>query len=336
VGYQLDSKHTSIVFCVFPKHLLHMHTCHDNMVELKFWQGVESNEYWYNRVNKIGDGGNSVNYRVVRSIENVDGDLANGAGVSYAVKIFDETVDSDSSRLDGFYEERDFLRETDHPSILSCHDYGVWNGHPFYVSDHMSKSMRNVIRGEEISFRKKVEFAVQLLSAVAHLANSEPPIVHRDIKPSNRLIKADSCVLADFGAMKFLDDEHSEVEQEREVSESAYPYYYRTPDIIRYERDGTELTPKSDVFQLGLVLAELFTGRNPEKPPDTNEEYPSVELEELRYIHGTNGGQVADLLNQMLSVDPADRPPASEIIIPWRELLENTTRQELELNGRVL
>lgn len=306
------------------------------MVELDFWQGIQSDKYWYNRVDKIGDGGNSVTYRAVRSVETVDGGLANGAGVSYAVKIFNRTEDSGSPRLEGFYAERDFLDSTDHPSILSCHDFDVWNGYPFYVSEYMPKSLHNVIRGEPISFRKKVEYATQLLSALAHLANSDPPVVHRDIKPSNVLIKADSCVLADFGAMKFLGDDSPESEAERNNSEPAYPYYYRTPDIINYEQDEGDLTPKSDVFQLGLVLVELFTGRNPEKTPDPEEDHPPVELEELKFIHGTRGGEVSDLLDQMLIMEPSDRPSAEDLIGEWRKLLEDTTRQELELNGRIL
>jgi serine/threonine-protein kinase len=304
------------------------------MVELDFWQGVQSEDYWYNAIEKLGDGGNAVTYRAVRSVDTVDGDFANGAGVSYAVKLFDQTTDSGSERLEGFYEERDFLKETDHPSILSCHDSGEWNDHPFYVSDYMPRDLSNVIRGEPISFRKKVEYATQLLSALTYLANSDPPVVHRDIKPSNVLIKADSCVLADFGAMKFLGQDSSGTDTERERSEPAYPYYYRTPDIMSYERGEGELTSKSDVFQLGLILAELFTGRNPERTPD--EEHPSVELEELNFIHGTRGGDVADLLDQMLTMDPSDRPDAEDLIRDWRQLLEQTTRQELELNGQVL
>jgi serine/threonine-protein kinase len=103
-----------------------------------------------------------------------------------------------------------------------------------------------------------------LLSALRYLASSRPPVVHRDVKPQNIFIKGRSCVLGDFGLMKVLNgSEEMDREVFRESTGPGMPYYYRTPDLIAYAKGEANITPKSDVFQLGLVAAELFTGWNP-------------------------------------------------------------------------
>jgi hypothetical protein len=70
-------------------------------------------------------------------------------------------------------------------------------------------------------------------------------------------------VLGDFGLMKLMDGQG---EEDRDVFKESVglgmPFFYRTPDLISYAKNEADISPKSDVFQLGLVLTELFTSRN--------------------------------------------------------------------------
>ena len=59
------------------------------------------------------------------------------------------------------------------------------------------------------------------------------------------------------------------------------PRNYRTPDLVSYFKYGTAPSPRSDVFQLGLVLCELFTGMNPQKPMVANDHAAEIELSPL-------------------------------------------------------
>jgi serine/threonine protein kinase len=90
------------------------------------------------------------------------------------------------------------------------------------------------------------------------------PVVHRDIKPKNIFLKGQSFVLGDFGLIKLLNG-HDEADHNifKESVGFGMPYFYRTPDLIAYGKRESGITTKSDVFQLGLVAIELFTGRNP-------------------------------------------------------------------------
>jgi serine/threonine protein kinase len=79
-------------------------------------------------------------------------------------------------------------------------------------------------------------------------------IVHCDVKPDNIYVDGLKCVLADFGLSISIDSESKTLELPS-------LHRYRSPDIVEFIRNGTPLSSKSDVFQLGLVLAELFTGK---------------------------------------------------------------------------
>ena len=111
------------------------------------------------------------------------------------------------------------------------------------------------------------------------------------------------------------------------------PFFYRTPDLVAYLRREAPLTTKSDVFQLGLVLTELFTGRNPERRADGFD--AAIELDPVSRIGGALGAGIAGLLKRMLFLNPAERPPAAELLDPWQGVFEGAIERASELEGRV-
>lgn len=127
---------------------------------------------------------------------------------------------------------------------------------------------------EMLFFSEKVLYACQLLSALQLLQNRN--IIHRDIKPNNIFVNGSNAVLGDFGLIKALDINeqlNEQVDDDIEmINETAFhtaegyvamPYFYRTPELVAYANKRDVLHIESDVFQLGLVLTELFTGENP-------------------------------------------------------------------------
>lgn len=149
----------------------------------------------------------------------------------------------------------------------------------------------------------------------------------------NVSIAGKRCLLGDFGLMTLRD---RAVQFDRgKMSDSQnpqLPYYFRTPDLVRFERAGTPLTAASDVYQLGLVAACLFTGKNPCIPsPDP---LANVELEPLGYIPGVQGKGISMLIRRMLEFEPEKRPTARSLIDPWREVFWESAKLLIDVNGK--
>jgi serine/threonine protein kinase len=113
------------------------------------------------------------------------------------------------------------------------------------------------------------------------------------------------------------------------------PRFYRTPDLVDYFQGGPPPTPKSDVFQLGLVLAELFTGVNPQAPFEGDFAAP-VRLNPLGYVPGGMGRMIKSAIEPMLNFDREARPSATDLLDRWQELFLEAAKRSHALEGRVL
>lgn len=296
--------------------------------DLDFEKSIESNSgAWYKNIQKLGVGGNSVTFLVTATDGAHKGNL-------FALKVFRKL--SKPERRKKFLREVDFLEETEHPAILRVFDSGTYYDNPFVVAEYLPFTLRERMKLGDLTTPKKLSFVIQLLSALAHIHSLETPVVHRDIRPSNIFIKGGSCVLGDFGLMKFVDgEEETDKDIFKESLGPGMPWYYRSPDLIEYANDRAPITTKSDVFQLGLVVAELFTERNPAVAPNDNKFEP-MEMDKVSRIQGKLGGSIATLINQMLTIDPSERPKAVQLMDSWQANFFDAARHIHELEGEVL
>jgi serine/threonine protein kinase len=190
--------------------------------------------------------------------------------------------------------------------------------YPFVIVDYLPQTLDRLISATTTT-AERVSYTLQLLSALAYLDHHNPPVVHRDVKPKNIFVKGRSCVLGDFGLMKFLnEDDGIDREIYREAVGPGMPYSHRSPDLVAYAKGEAELTTKSDVFQLGLVVAEMFTGMNPSEPPKSILDPVVLRQLEQPNISGPLGLAIHKLIEQMLIFD---EQKLSRIMIyhPFRE-----------------
>jgi len=286
-----------------------------------------SNKIWYRCIQTLGAGGNAVTFLVLCT-------SGPHTGALFALKVFRRLSAPD--RREKFLQETNLLFELNHPCILRVFDEGVFytpaGDYPFTVVDYLPNTLQQLLQ-RDIPLIEKLAFSLQLLSALAYLAEHNPQIIHRDIKPANIFIKGRSCVLGDFGLMKVVD---GNVEADREVLKESIgpgmPFYYRTPDLVAYAKNEKNITVKSDVFQLGLVLAQLFTGWNPCKR--AADHLAQVEVEQVENIPGKLGGSIWTTLNRMLTFDPDKRPTAANLLGLWQANFFDAALHQHELEGQ--
>lgn len=295
--------------------------------KLSRWKSVKcDNDHWYSAIELLGTGGNAATFLAYSTTAPRKGQLV-------AIKVFRRL--SKPERKQTFLAETEFLKTCNHPAILRIYDQGTYyDNNPFLVAEYLPSTLRTAMR-RKIPMIEKIVYAMHLLSALDYLNTLDVPVVHRDVKPENIFLRGGSCVLGDFGLMKRLD---GQFEQDREILKESVgpgmPWFYRSPDLVAYLNGELELTTKSDVFQLGLVLAELFTGRNPFRP--TANFTDPIELEPLRAIHGRMRDEMSRLISRMLVFNPAKRPTARQLLNGWERVFREVVSDLHNIEGRAI
>ena len=285
----------------------------------------------YRTIQRLGAGGNAVTYLMVA----LDGP---NKGVPFAVKLFKNL--SAPERRDQFLDEIELLGSLQHPSIMRTYDWGFFTSgaeetkQPYVVAEYLPQTLRSALRSNSLSMTEKLSITLQLLSALAYLSERTPQIVHRDIKPANIFLKGKSCVLGDFGLAKVLDGS-AEIDRDifKESAGVGMPFQYRTPDLVNYANNESDLTIQSDVFQLGLVLAELFTGNNPSKK--SKKLLEPVSLNKIGTIRGAGSSDISTLLTRMLEFDPSKRDEIQMFADPFLKIFHDVSQKTMEIEGRI-
>ena len=120
-------------------------------------------------------------------------------------------------------------------------------------------SLKAAIQEEPFDLRTAAQLLDQLASALALAHRNE--VIHRDIKPNNILLDEDgNAYLADFGIAKVLDDLQGDPTKSGVIGSLDYI----SPEQARSE----PVTPRTDIYSMGVVLYETLTGQHPF--PDTS------------------------------------------------------------------
>lgn len=283
-------------------------------------------------IDRLGSGGNSSVYMV----QCVTGPHR---GLLFAAKLFTRADKDD--RLERFRVELDFLKNPQHPAVMRVHydgthpfveEGGEVRQLPFYIAEYLPKTLRDGMRSGLLMV-DKVTIAMQLLSALAYLSDNDPVIVHRDIKPENIFVKGRSAVLGDFGLLKAVGvGEGGEFSIGSLSNGIRHPRLYPSPELIEYSKGRVaDISAKSDVFQLGLVFAEMFCGVS---PLVDRKVFDQIELAELDGVPGSQGELIRTNIRRMLTIDVGARPSASDLFDPWDGVFMSVLDDARKLEGR--
>jgi eukaryotic-like serine/threonine-protein kinase len=228
------------------------------------------------------------------------------AGREVAVKLLRLELGSDMRARGRFESEARFAAELRHPGIARAFDYGEQDGRTFLVMELVAGEPLDEILARDggLPLEAVLDLIVQAGRAltVAHQAG----IVHRDVKPANLMVSPDGVLkITDFGIARRL-----AAASQTQTGMVMGTAHYISPE----QAQGHELSPKADLYSLGVVAYECLTGAPPFDGPTPVE----VALKHVRDAPAELPGRVPaaarELIMEMLAKDPPERPANADMV----------------------
>jgi predicted Ser/Thr protein kinase len=229
-------------------------------------------------------------------------------GQSVALKFLPENAAHNQGVLERFHGEVRVARLVSHPNVCRVYDIGEIEGMPFISMEYVDgEDLASLLtRIGRLPADKAVETARKLCAGLA--AAHDRGVIHRDLKPQNIMInKRGEVVIMDFG-LAAIASELSGAE-----ARNGTPAYM-SPEQIK----GGGVTAKSDLYALGLVLYELFTGK---RPFDAHSVQQLLDLQEALQLTSMTSvaadidPAVEKVIRRCLNPDPTQRPSSALTVL---------------------
>jgi len=245
----------------------------------------------YRIVGLLGKGGMGEVYRA--------DDLKLGQAV--ALKLLPPEFSKDTKRLEYFHSEVRLARQVSHPNVCRVYDIGEVDGQHFLSMEYVDgEDLATLIRRiGRLPQDKGLDIARQLCAGLA--AAHDRGVLHRDLKPANVMLDGRGRIrITDFGLARLV------AEKDEGRSAAGTPAY-----MAPEQRAGGPATKQSDIYALGLILYEVFTGqpafvtdrtgggtkpRDRSKPADPSSLVPDIDP------------AVERVIQRCLEPDPRNRP----------------------------
>jgi hypothetical protein len=158
------------------------------------------------------------------------------------------SLGSGGAALENLYHEVRVARQVSHPNVCRVHDVVEAGGHRFIAMEYVDgEDLASLLRRiGRLPAQKATDVARDLAEGLA--AAHDRGIVHRDLKPANVMIDGSGRAhVTDFGLASLAGSDDGRI---------AGTPAYMAPEQVA----GQPVTTRSDVYSLGLVLHEMFTG----------------------------------------------------------------------------
>ncbi|HET7294226.1 MAG TPA: protein kinase, partial [Vicinamibacteria bacterium] len=230
-------------------------------------------------------------------------------GREVAIKILPAAFASNPDRLARFSQEARTAGALNHPNLLVVFDLGTHQDSPYLVTELLEgETLRERMSRGTVPLRKALDWTMQIADGVS--AAHEKGVIHRDIKPENVFVSRDDRVkLLDFGLAKLLaDDGAFDSEASTNLMRRTDPGSvlgtpgYMSPEQVR----GEVVDERSDIFSLGIVLAELVTGSHPFRRPTRAETMTAILQSDVSLPESLSPG-LARVVDHMLAKAPVAR-----------------------------
>lgn len=170
---------------------------------------------------------------------------------SVALKFLPEAAARDQRLLERFHNEVRVARQVSHPNVCRVYDIGEAEGMPYLSMEYIDGEDLGTLlqRIGRLPADKALETARKICAGLA--AAHAKGVIHRDLKPQNVMLnKRGEVLIMDFGLAAVAD------QIEGPEARHGTPAY-QSPEQLR----GDEVTARSDIYAMGLIFYELFTGK---------------------------------------------------------------------------
>ncbi len=217
----------------------------------------------YELIRKIGEGGMGSVYEANHKL----------IGRKLAVKFLHPQYASSEEVVTRFQREAQAAAQIGHENIIEVTDMGTDDDDsPYLVMEFLKGcDVKQLIEAEGVQTPKRTaHIMVQALNALQ--AAHDVGIIHRDLKPENIYLiekggNPDYVKLLDFGISKFRALETDGVKGLTQTGTVLGTPHYMSPEQARGEQD---LTPRSDIYAMGIILYQMLTGELPFDAPNYN------------------------------------------------------------------
>jgi tetratricopeptide (TPR) repeat protein/tRNA A-37 threonylcarbamoyl transferase component Bud32 len=224
-----------------------------------------------------------------------------------AVKVLRDSLFGHPVVRERFERESQALARLDHPGVVKVFDAGGEGGQAYLVMELVpGEPLSKILASKALDRRALLRLLEKVARGIHHA--HEKGVIHRDLKPDNILVCREEPKVADFGLAHLAE---SSPALTRSGAVLGTPMYMAPEQV----EGGRELTARTDVHALGVLLYEILTGRTPYAGATLPEVYAKIarsEPEPLRRLDPSVPWELDAVALKALEKDPGRRYATAE------------------------
>lgn len=236
-------------------------------------------------------------------------------GNEVALKVLKPGLSDDEKYQARFFREVEITKKIEHKNVVRTFDMGqdITTGSLYFSMEHVpGESLAKILEQGPFDVSKIPALTIEICEGLQAIHNQG--VVHRDLKPENVIIgESFSAKITDFGVARV---ENSDVTAHDEILGSVC---YVAPEVWA----AKNITPKVDLYSLGVILYELCTGCVPfesESHPEMMRLHLEGEPRAPIALNASIDTWLSKLVLWLLKKSPEERPTDANEVIEFVEM----------------